>query len=102
MGRSTAGAAVGVAEENSVRPRAREHFYGQYFDLDFLAGFSLLGFGGTTSGDTTTSLVGFIPGSFCFCFAVGFITPSIKPFIKGPASILELANIGAQSMARSD
>ena len=26
VGRSAAGAAVGVAEENSVRPRARRHF----------------------------------------------------------------------------
>jgi hypothetical protein len=49
--------------------------YGQYLDLDFLAGFCLLGFRGTTARDSMTSLEGFLTRRFCFRFACGFVMP---------------------------
>jgi len=52
--------------------------YGQYFDLDFLAGFCLLGFRGTASRDTMTSVEG-----VRFRFAVGFFLPSAGTFFFG-------------------
>ena len=49
--------------------------YGQYLDLDFLAGFCLLGFRGTASRDTMTSLEGFLTRRFFLGFACGFVMP---------------------------
>ena len=46
-------------------------FYGRSLYVDFLAGFCLLGFRGTTSRDTMTSLEGFLTRRFCFRFAFG-------------------------------
>jgi hypothetical protein len=45
--------------------------YGQYLDLDFLAGFCSLGFRGTTARALMAGLDGFLPGSFCFGLAFG-------------------------------
>ena len=45
--------------------------YGQYLDLDFLAGFCSLGFRGTTALALMAGLDGFLPGSFCFGLAFG-------------------------------
>lgn len=44
--------------------------YGQYFDLDFLVGFCLLGFRGTAARAFMTRLEG-----FRFRFAFGFLMP---------------------------
>jgi hypothetical protein len=43
--------------------------------LDFLAGFCLLGFRGTTARATMTRLLGFLTRRFCFRFAFGFAMP---------------------------
>lgn len=47
--------------------------YGQYFDLDSLAGFCLLGFRGTAARALMTRLEGFLASRFCFRFALGFV-----------------------------
>lgn len=41
--------------------------------LDFLAGFCLLGFRGTTARDSITRLEGFLTRRFCFRFAFDFL-----------------------------
>ena len=50
-----------------------ENTYGQYFDLDFLAGFCLLGFRGTAARALITRSVGFLTRRFGFGFALGFV-----------------------------
>ena len=64
-------------------PPCPANTYGQYFDLDFPAGFCLLGFRGTTSLDTMTSLEGFLTRRFCFRFTVGFVLPPAGTFFFG-------------------
>lgn len=56
----------------------RRNTYGQYFDLDFLAGFCLLGFRGTAARALMTSLEG-----VRFRFAVGFVLPPAGTFFFG-------------------
>lgn len=57
--------------------------YGQYFDLDFLAGICLLGFRGTAARAFMTSLEGFLTRRFCFGFACGFVLPPAGTFFFG-------------------
>ena len=52
--------------------------YGQYFDLDLLAGFCLLGFRGTAARALMTSLEG-----LRFRFAVGSVLPPAGTFFFG-------------------
>jgi hypothetical protein len=53
--------------------------YGQYFDLDFLAGCCVLGFRGTTARALMTSSVDVLAGSFCLRVAAGFVLPLAGP-----------------------